>query len=82
MIPAAATCGESGRRALDLAWTARGRIDAFYERGLNPWDAAAGALICERAGVVVRDLAPVEDLPGGLLAAPAAIVDELEALVG
>ena len=82
VIAAARDLRRIGSAAMDLAWTACGRMDAFYERGLNPWDAAAGALICERAGVVVRDLAPVEDLPGGLLAAPAAIVDELEALVG
>ena len=71
-----------GSAAMDLAWTACGRLDAFYERGLNPWDAAAGMLICARAGLEVRTLAPREDLPGGVLVGPAAIVDELEAVVG
>jgi myo-inositol-1(or 4)-monophosphatase len=72
----------TGSAAMDLAWTACGRLDAFYERGLNPWDAAAGMLICARAGLEVRTLAPREGLPGGVLVAPAAIADELEAVVG
>jgi myo-inositol-1(or 4)-monophosphatase len=71
-----------GSAAMDLAWTACGRLDAFYERGLNPWDAAAGMLICARAGLEVRSLRPADGLPGGVLAAPAAFVGELEALVG
>jgi myo-inositol-1(or 4)-monophosphatase len=71
-----------GSAALDLAWTACGRVDAFYERGLNPWDAAAGTLICARAGLEVRDLEPAAGLPGGVLAAPAPIADSLTALVG
>ena len=71
-----------GAAGLDLAWTGAGRLDAFYERGLNPWDAAAGALLCERAGLVVRELTAAGGLPGGLMAAPAAIADELYALVG
>ena len=70
-----------GSAAMDLAWTAFGRLDAFYERGLNPWDAAAGMLICARAGLDVRTLAPSDVLPAGVLAAPAAFADELEALV-
>jgi myo-inositol-1(or 4)-monophosphatase len=71
-----------GAAALDLCWTACGRVDAYYERGLQPWDMAAGALICERAGVVVRALGAGEGMPAGALAAPPAIADELHALVG
>jgi myo-inositol-1(or 4)-monophosphatase len=70
-----------GSAAMDLAWTACGRLDAFYERGLNPWDAAAGMLICERSGLEVRTLAARDGLPAGVMAAPAAIADELQALV-
>jgi myo-inositol-1(or 4)-monophosphatase len=70
-----------GSAALDLAWTACGRYDAFYERGLNPWDAAAGALICRRAGLEVRPLSPTESLPDGLLVAPGELVEPLAALV-
>jgi myo-inositol-1(or 4)-monophosphatase len=42
-----------GSAALDLCWVAGGRIDAYYEAGLNPWDLAAGVLICEEAMGVV-----------------------------
>ena len=62
-----------GSAALDLAWTAAGRFDGYFERTVKPWDIAAGALICERAGLSVLDLPEHEDLPYGILAAPAAI---------
>lgn len=52
-----------GSAALDLCWTAGGRFDAYYEWGLNPWDLAAGALICTEAG------ARVEAFPGRLIVA-------------
>jgi myo-inositol-1(or 4)-monophosphatase len=71
-----------GSAALDLAWTACGRFDAFYERGLQPWDRAAGALLCARAGLELRELAARDGLPAGLLVAPAGLVDELSSLVG
>lgn len=71
-----------GSAALDLAWTACGRFDAYYERDLKPWDRAAGALLCQQAGLRLRELPPADGLPSGLLAAPAGLVDQLEALVG
>lgn len=39
-----------GSAALDLAWVACGRFEAFYEYGLNPWDVAAGVILVEEAG--------------------------------
>jgi myo-inositol-1(or 4)-monophosphatase len=39
-----------GAAALDLAYVAAGRFDAFYEEGLRPWDVAAGVLLVEEAG--------------------------------
>jgi myo-inositol-1(or 4)-monophosphatase len=39
-----------GSAAIDLAYTACGRLDAFWEFGLNPWDMAAGTLLIEEAG--------------------------------
>ncbi|KQM82320.1 inositol monophosphatase family protein [Agromyces sp. Leaf222] len=42
-----------GSAALDLAALAAGRLDAYYERGLNAWDHAAGGLIAREAGAVV-----------------------------
>jgi myo-inositol-1(or 4)-monophosphatase len=71
-----------GAAALDLCWCACGRYDAYFERGLNPWDVAAGSLIARRAGLEVRDLAPAEGKPAGTLAAPASFVDELLELIG
>ena len=44
-----------GSAALDLAYVACARFDAFYEYGLNPWDCAAGALIIKEAGGTVTD---------------------------
>jgi myo-inositol-1(or 4)-monophosphatase len=44
-----------GAAALDLAWVAAGRFDGFWERGLSPWDMAAGTLMVREAGGVVTD---------------------------
>jgi len=45
----------SGAAALDLAYVACGRVDAFYEAGLHPWDIAAGMLLVREAGGRVCD---------------------------
>jgi len=44
-----------GAAALDLAWTAAGVFDGFFELGLGPWDVAAGALLIAEAGGIVTD---------------------------
>ena len=46
----------AGSAALDLAYVAAGRLDAFWEFGLSPWDIAAGALMITEAGGLVGDL--------------------------
>lgn len=46
----------TGSAALDLAWTAAGRFDAYWERGIKPWDLAAGILLVREAGGFVTDL--------------------------
>ena len=46
----------AGAAALDLAYVAAGRLDAFWEMGLSPWDMAAGALLIQEAGGLVSDL--------------------------
>lgn len=46
-----------GSAALDLAWTAMGRYDGFWERGLNIWDIAAGIVLVREAGGTVTDMA-------------------------
>jgi myo-inositol-1(or 4)-monophosphatase len=46
----------AGSAALDLAYVAAGRLDAFWEMGLSPWDMAAGALLIQEAGGLASDL--------------------------
>jgi myo-inositol-1(or 4)-monophosphatase len=81
LLPLVSDLRRLGSAAVDLAWTAGGRFDAYYEHGVKHWDVAAGALICERAGLELRDLPPVGPSDPGLLVAPPAIADELFALV-
>ena len=45
----------AGTASLDLAYVACGRVDAFFEIGLKPWDVSAGALLVREAGGVVTD---------------------------
>jgi myo-inositol-1(or 4)-monophosphatase len=70
-----------GSAALDLTWTAAGRYDAYFERSVKQWDIAAGALICERAGLRVVELPVFENLPWGILAGPPDLVGPLLELV-
>ena len=46
----------NGSAALDLAWTAAGRFDGYWERNLSVWDVAAGVVIAREAGLKVREL--------------------------
>jgi myo-inositol-1(or 4)-monophosphatase len=46
----------AGSAALDLAYVAAGRLDGFWEFGLQPWDCAAGALLIREAGGLVSDM--------------------------
>ena len=50
-----------GSAALDLAYVAAGRFDGFWELSLNPWDVAAGGLICLEAGALVTNVAGEAD---------------------
>ncbi len=50
-----------GSAALDMAYVACGRFEAFYEYGLHPWDCAAGAVIIKEAGGVVTDFKNGDD---------------------
>lgn len=53
-----------GAAALDLAWVAAGRIDAYWERNLSPWDMAAGIILVREAGGFVTDLDKGEEMLG------------------
>jgi myo-inositol-1(or 4)-monophosphatase len=81
LLPRVRDVRRLGSAALDLAWAAAGRYDAYYERGVKHWDVAAGALICARAGLEVHELPPAPPADSGLLVAPHAIAGELLALV-
>jgi myo-inositol-1(or 4)-monophosphatase len=81
LITRVADIRRMGSAALDLAWTAAGRYDAFYERGVSAWDIAAGTMLCAAAGLEVRAMPARDGLPAGVLAAPPAIAGELFDLV-
>ena len=51
----------TGSAALDLAYVAAGRMDGFWEFGLQPWDMAAGALLIREAGGLISDPAGSQD---------------------
>lgn len=53
VMPLARDLRRAGAASLDLAYVAAGRLDGYFERGLAPWDHAAGALLVEEAGGVV-----------------------------
>ena len=68
-----------GAAALDLAYLACGRLDAFWEVGLKPWDTAAGQLLVEEAGGVISNFhgKPFSPFVPELLASNGAIHQEL-----
>ncbi len=68
-----------GSAAADLAYTACGRYDGFYEYGLSPWDVNAGGLLVKNAGGRVTDFRGTENYTFGrqIIAANSKIYDEL-----
>lgn len=62
-----------GSAALDLCHVAEGTLDAYFERGLNPWDMAAAALVVTEAGGVVSGLGGEPPSSSMVLAAPAGL---------
>jgi len=68
-----------GAASLDLAYVACGRLDGYWERGLSPWDIAAGIVIVEEAGgkVTAYDGSPVDIKSGRLLVTNTVLHDEL-----
>jgi len=81
LLPQVRDIRRLGSAALDLAWLAAGRYDAYYEYGLNAWDWAAGEMLCTAAGLETRHLDPLPGTGAGLLVAPAGLIDGLEAIV-
>jgi myo-inositol-1(or 4)-monophosphatase len=81
MLPVVRDVRRIGSAALDLCMVASGRLDAFYEHGLQVWDRAAGALIAAEAGARVVLPAPGVTGAGLALAAAPGIADELLAVL-
>jgi myo-inositol-1(or 4)-monophosphatase len=69
VMEATAGVRRPGAASLDLAYVAAGRLDAFWEVGLSPWDTAAGNLLITEAGGRVGNLAGLEYRDGGHLLA-------------
>ncbi|ORT57457.1 inositol monophosphatase family protein [Streptomyces sp. CB03238] len=81
LIPRLRDIRRSGSAAVDLCDVAAGRLDGYYERGLSPWDMAAGALIAREAGALTGGrpgTPPSRDLT---VAAPAGVFEPLQALL-
>jgi myo-inositol-1(or 4)-monophosphatase len=67
----------AGSAALDLCWVACGRLDGFYERGLAPWDLAAGELIAREAGAATLGLDGGPPNPSSILAVTPGVAEPL-----
>lgn len=84
LLPQLRDIRRMGSCAIDLCLLAEGHLDAFYERGVNPWDHAAGAVIAREAGAHVSGLHGMVESEHMLVAANptlhALLVHELEVL--
>lgn len=78
ILPHVRDIRRNGSAALDLAWVAAGRLDGYWERGLQPWDWAAGRLLVEEAGGATQWL---QREPQGLAAANPRLLPPLLELV-
>jgi myo-inositol-1(or 4)-monophosphatase len=81
VLPAVRDVRRMGAATLDLCWVACGRVDAYYESGLQPWDLAAGAVIAAAAGARVEGLEGPVSESGSVLAVTPALLDPLRALL-
>jgi len=81
VLPRVRDIRRGGSAAVDLCSVAAGRLDAFYERGLNHWDYAAGGLIATEAGARLGGLAGRPASPSFVLAAEPALFAQLHDLL-
>ncbi len=74
---------QPGAAALDLAYIAAGRLDGFYEKGLKPWDIAAGALLITEAGGIVGEFSGESEYlhKGNIIAASPKIFGQMITLL-
>ncbi len=72
-----------GAASMDLAYVACGRLDGYWERGLSPWDIAAGTILVEEAGgqVTAYDQSPFEIKSGRILATNGKVHSELSSVL-
>jgi myo-inositol-1(or 4)-monophosphatase len=81
VLPRVRDVRRAGSAAIDLCSLACGRVDAYYEQGLKPWDLAAGGLIAAEAGAVVGGLAGRPAGESLVVAAPPGLFEELVGLL-
>lgn len=81
VLPRVRDVRRCGAAALDLCWVGCGRLDAFYEKGLERWDLEAGVLVASEAGARVGDLDGGAAATSFTLAAAPAIFEDLRALL-
>ena len=83
LMPRCSGLRRNGSAALDLAYVAAGRLDGYWERGLNSWDVAAGILIVREAGGLVKSLDSDYDpiLDGSIIAASNKIFTTFSAII-
>jgi myo-inositol-1(or 4)-monophosphatase len=81
LLPLVRDIRRIGSAALDLCRVAEGTLDLHYERGLNPWDLAAGQIIALEAGAQVRGLRGLAASAAMTVVGPAGTVDELASLL-
>jgi myo-inositol-1(or 4)-monophosphatase len=81
LLPAVRDLRRLGSGALDLCAVAAGRVDAYYEQGLSPWDGIAGTLVAREAGARVEGLRGAPPGHPMTLAAPPAVFDALHDLL-
>ena len=82
LLPHVRDIRRGGSAAADLCSVAAGRLDAFYERGLNYWDFAAGGLIAREAGALVGGLAGRAESTSMAVAAGPGLYQQLDTFLG
>jgi myo-inositol-1(or 4)-monophosphatase len=83
ILPRTAGVRRWGAASLDLAYVAAGRYEGYWERGLHPWDIAAGILLVREAGGFVQPIREAQDIltDGQLVAAAAPIFDTFASVI-
>jgi len=81
LLPRVRDIRRFGAASIDLCFAAEGRVDAYFEKGLNAWDHAAGGLVAVESGLLVAGLRGQPPGPAMVLAASPALFPALHALL-